>query len=143
MKRSLDFNYDPETHTTTCFRRVKDTIFIGKAKCHPSDYDFESKLVGEHYAYMRSVIKELQLNKEEYKQQLKILKHVYTLFEQNSEVDLTSKECYYVKRQIENVKEQIDFCKNMIQTIKDGLKDTMKKKDDLYAKLRAKRMGND
>ena len=38
----ITFTYDPDLHKTICRRAVHNKIYIGTAKCHPSDYDFES-----------------------------------------------------------------------------------------------------
>lgn len=142
MKQHTSFSYDPETHTTTCTRRVRDTYFVGTAKCHPQDYDFENKLTGEHYSYMRTVIKEAQQVRDEYKQQLKILKHVYSLFEQNNQIDLHSQECYYVKKQIENVQNNINEFKELIGALKENLYLTIENKNEMYIKIRKARVGN-
>ena len=55
----VKFSYDTDKHLTTCTRNVHNRIYIGHSQCHPHDYDFESKLVGQHYAYTRSMIREM------------------------------------------------------------------------------------
>ena len=90
------FTYDPESHRTTCQRNVHNKIYIGVSQCHPHDYDFENKLTGQHYAYTRSMIKEMCALRDEYKIQLKTLKHLYNIFEQNC--DCNSSESYYLRK---------------------------------------------
>lgn len=135
----LDFNYDKNTHTTTCIRKFKGQQYIGVAKCHPNDYPFENKLTGEYYAYMRSVVKELQQKKYGARQQLRALKHLQNLFDQNERVSSGSKEYSLLKRQISAVEEEISFIRATIDTIKKNIISSIQEKDKLYAKLSAMR----
>lgn len=135
----ITFTYDPELHKTICRRVVHNKIYIGMAQCHPHDYDFENKLTGQHYAYTRSMIKEMCQLRDEYKSQLKILKHLYNIYEQNPNIDLHSEECYYLRRQIQSVERNIHEMKQLISETKGDLRRTIIEKDKLYAKLRASR----
>lgn len=135
----ITFTYDPELHKTTCQRAVHNKIYIGTAQCHPHDYDFENKLTGQHYAYTRSMIKEMCQLRDEYKIQLKALKHLYNIYEQSPGVDLNSNECYYLRRQIQVMQRNIEDMKYLIGETRGDLRSTIAEKDKLYAKLRANR----
>ena len=135
----VKFSYDTDKHITTCTRSVHNKIYIGHSQCHPHDYDFESKLVGQHYAYTRSMIREMCALRDEYKVQLKTLKHVYNIFEQNPSVDKNSIECMTMRRQMRLLERDIDEMKDLISATRKDLRTTMVEKDKLYDKLRAKR----
>lgn len=133
------FTYDPETHTTYCEREVKNNKFCGAARCHPNDWEFESKLVGEHYAYTRSMIKELVANREDAKSQLKGLKHLYNLLEQNPRVHYDSIECYTIRRQIKLIERDVKELQHLINTTKQELHEMIAAKDAFYKKIREAR----
>ena len=138
----ITFTYDPELHKTTCQRAVHNKIYVGVAQCHPHDYDFENKLTGQHYAYTRSMIKEMCQLRDEYKAQLKILMHLYNIYEQSPNIDLGSEECYYLRRQIQHLERDIAEMKRLIGETRGDLRSTIAEKDKLYAKLRASRQNS-
>lgn len=131
------FTYDPESHKTTCRRSVHNKIYIGTAQCHPHDYDFENKLTGQHYAYTRSMLKEMCALRDEYKIQLKTLLHLQNIFEQNCST--FSDESYYLRKQIQVIQRDIDDMRYLIQTTRSDLRNTIAEKDKLYDKLRTER----
>lgn len=133
------FSYDPETHTTTCKRSGKYQTYSGKARCHPHDWDCESEFVGQHYAYVRSMIQEMVYNREEYKAQLKILRHIYNILEQNPEVSYDSIECYTIRRQIKILERDLADTKRLIRETKNELFDFIKMMDEKYKAIRERR----
>ena len=135
----MKFSYDPETHTTTCKRLIKNKAYIGQAKCHPNDYEFESKLVGEHYAYTRSMVQELCENRDALVAELKALKHLYNILEQNPRVHYDSIECYTIRRQMKLLERDIDDTKQMIRYTTKDMRDMIAAKDSFYDKVRALR----
>lgn len=136
------FIYDPETHTTYCEREGKYQKYKGSARCHPSDWEFESKLVGEYYAYTRSMIEELVANRDELKAELKTLKHLYNLLEQNPRVHYDSIECYTIRRQIKNIERDIADVRDLINAIKKEMRQMIAAKDEFYNELREERKNN-
>lgn len=134
----ITFTYDSDLHRTTCKRAVRNKMYIGTAQCHPHDYDFENKLTGQHYAYTRSMLQEMCALRDEYKIQLKTLKHLYSIFEQNCG-NCDSNECYYLRRQIQVTQRDITEMKNLIQETRSNLRSTIAEKDKLYDKLRQSR----
>lgn len=135
----ISFSYDPETHLTTCRRIVHNKIYIGTSKCHPDDYDFENKLTGQHYAYTRSMLKEMSDIRDMYRNQLKILKHLYNIYEQNPNINMSSNECYYVRRQIQVLERDLEDMTGLIKDVRNDLHTTIVEKDKLYAKIRKQR----
>lgn len=135
----MKFSYDPETHITTCKRLIKNRAYVGQAKCHPNDYDFESKLVGEHYAYTRSMVQELCENRDALTAELKALKHLYNILEQNPRVHYDSIECYTIRRQMKLLERDIDDTKQLIRTTKKDMRDMIAAKDAFYNTVRAMR----
>lgn len=135
------FTYDPELHRTTCKRNVHNKVYIGTAQCHPHDYDFENKLTGQHYAYTRSMLKEMCALRDEYKIQLKALLHLQNIFEQNC--NTFSDESYYLRKQIQFIQRDIDDMKYLIQATRNDLRTTIQEKDKLYDKLRSGRKRTD
>ena len=138
----VKFTYDTDKHLTTCTRNVHNRLYIGHSQCHPHDYDFESKLVGQHYAYTRSMIREMCALRDDYKTQLKMLKHVYNIYEQNDDIAIDSVECKVMRRQMRLLERDIQEMKELISTTRKDLRTTMLEKDKLYDKLRAKRASN-
>ena len=137
--KNIKFTYIPTTHSTVCQRKIHNKIYMGIAKCHPNDYDFESKLVGEHYAYVRSIIDELRSKRDVIKFELKALRHLYDIFEQNPFIRETSTECFLTKRQIEVLEEDLDDIRMLIKATQSELREMMQQKDDLYEKIRKNR----
>lgn len=139
MSNTIRFTYNADTHVTTCIRQGKYRRYTGIAKCHPQDWDFESSLVGEQYAYTLSIIAELVAQRDEYKAQLKILKHLYSILKQNKKVTEKSIECYTIRRQIKLLERDLKEIKNLIYDSREVLHNTIKGKDEFYAKVRKSR----
>lgn len=133
------FSYDPETHTTICKRKSRNKSYIGESRCHPNDYEFESKLVGEHYAYTRSMIQELCENRDALIAELKALKHLYNILEQNPRVHYDSIECYTIRRQMKLLERDIADTKQLIRYTKKDMREMIAEKDAFYNKVRALR----
>lgn len=128
--------FDKIDHTTICKRQVRNKIYTGKAICHPHDYDFESTLVGQNYAYSRSLIAELCDNRDAKAEQLKVLKHVYNIMEQNKNVRLESEECYILRRQIAVTERDLQELRDLIRAMRKDLRNTIEGRDKMYARLR-------
>lgn len=139
MDKHTKFIYSPDGHITICERRIHNQVFTGVSKCHPADYDFESKLVGEHYAYMRAMIKEIAARRDAKREELRALKHLYNILEQNDKVNKESIECYTIRRQIKNIEEEIEDLRELIRITKLELRATIIAKDTYYKKIRESR----
>ena len=130
------FYYDQETHTTTCERTIRNKTYRGIAKCHPNDYDFETKLVGEHYAYTRSLIQEMAAIRDELVISLKTLRHLYNILEQNPRTYNDSVECYIVRRQIKIYEDDLKEARALLRETRQDLHDMMTAKDTFYRRAR-------
>lgn len=139
MDKHTKFSYSPDGHITVCERRIHNQVFRGVSKCHPADWDFESKLVGEHYAYMRSMIQEIASRRDAKKEELKALKHLYNILEQNPKVSRESIECYTIRRQIKVIEEEIEDLRELIKMTKTELRASIIAKDTYYKKIRESR----
>ena len=81
MKKKLQqpkFIYGEEKGMSICKLETKYGLFVGKAKCHPDDFDMKSEKVGCEIAYSRAAIKSLKYEREcIIKPSLKSLKQLY------------------------------------------------------------------
>lgn len=136
-KEHIQFTYSTDTHITSCIRHVHGKEYIGIAKCHPDDYNFEAKLVGEHYAYVRSLIREMCDQRDELVLRLKTLKHMQTLLtvEKYNYKDAL----YLTNRQIDVTKRDLTDIRELIQITKVELRKDMNKRDELHTKLLERR----
>ena len=137
--RKETYEYDKDTHTTYCTRKIKGKIYRGQAKCHPQDYDFENHRTGEYYAFMRSGIEQLCCDRESIKSALKALKHLYDILDQNKAVNKKSIECYMIRRQIKIKEKELKVIRGIISATKTSLRSTIAQKDRLYNAIREKR----
>lgn len=125
---------------TVCDRIIHNRLYRGISKCHPNDYGFESKLVGEHYAYVRSVIKEMRCKRDELQSQLKVLIHLNSVFEQNEkiaedELNDRNEAGYLLRKQIHVLERDLNNVRQLIKETKEDLKEQMQKRDELHARL--------
>lgn len=136
---NVKFNKYPNIHKIICKRKVHDKVYTAVATCHPNDYDFENELTGEHYAYVRTLIKEMRVHREEIKAELKALNHLYNILEQNDDVSKKSIECYMIRRQIKLKERDLQEIKDLIVDTQTNLRMTIESKDKLYNALRKQR----
>lgn len=141
--KHTQFIYNDTDHSYTCVRTIRNKKFIGHTRCHPGDYDFESKLVGEHYAYMRALIKELADRRDTKRLELKALRHLYNILEQNKNVCLESEEMYTIRRQIKLAEDEIRDIRELIKATRFELHATIISKDTYYKALRERRKKNE
>ena len=85
------------------------------------------------------MIKELVANREDAKSQLKGLKHLYNLLEQNPRVHYDSIECYTIRRQIKLIERDVKELQHLINTTKQELHEMIAAKDAFYKKIREAR----
>jgi hypothetical protein len=114
--------------------------FIGKARCHPEDRDFESEKTGYIIAQCRAQIKALKHYKNFYLQpQLEILKSLYCDINKNKEFNEHSNSSRKIRRYIYSTEAEIEEIKNDIQQTNELLKSFLEQKDILRHKIRMKR----
>ena len=73
------------------------------------------------------------------KPELKALKHLYNILEQNPRVHYDSIECYTIRRQMKLLERDIDDTKQLIRTTKKDMRDMIAAKDAFYNTVRAMR----
>lgn len=114
-------------------------IFVGTAKCHPEDSDFESARVGLTIAESRANIQVLRHIRDcELKPQLKILNHLYMNMKTSKYYNPKSYEANMLRSQIRALEKELAAIHNQIIDEQTFSKDYISGKDRLYKKLRGK-----
>lgn len=114
-------------------------VFIGTAKCHPEDIDFESARVGLTIAESRANIQVLRHIRDcELKPQLKILNHLYMNMKTSKYYNPKSYEAKMIRNQIHALEKDLAAIHNQIIDEQTFSKDYISGKDRLYRKLRDK-----
>ena len=122
---------------------VDGTILTATAKCHPDDTDMCSRQTGTIIADFRLFIKYCQYEKNNIlRPQLKMLCHLKSLYERDSNYNEHSYENKMLRKQIRIVEEEIEATKENIENIKKELKDFIDCKDSFYKKVRKYRGQN-
>ena len=88
------------------------------------------------------MIEELVANRNELRAELKVLKHLYNILEQNPRVHYDSIECFTIRKQIKNIERDIADVRDLIRTTKQEMREMMEAKDEFYKKLRKVREEN-
>jgi hypothetical protein len=134
------FTWNEETKTCTCEIVSKyGRIFKGTATCHPDDFDFGNRLVGERIASGRVYIEVLKAAKHDAEVSLAALKQVYYSINQSQRFNPKSYETLMLLRQIRLAEEEVQEIKEMIKEEKQAIKDYVATKEELYKALRSKR----
>lgn len=121
--------------------------FIGIAKCHPDDLDFNSELTGCTIASYRSMIKYLKSVKRDIIQpELNALKQLYYSMNKSKKFNPKSYENIMLQRQIHLKEEDLATIEEELARIEQELTSYISKKDITYKKwreLRAQRKPQD
>lgn len=136
-KEKIDFKYNETEHTITCIRSVHNRSYTGIAKCHPLDYEWESKRVGEHYAYMRSLVDEARHMRDLTTAELKSAKHILNIIYQNTDDPVAIR---LIERQVKTLTRDRANTVQLIKDIKQELKTEMEQRDALHVKLTENRL---
>ena len=122
-----------------CTITYKGLDFMGVAKCHDDDRDFESERVGMSIAECRANIKLLGFMRDhEIKPQLKILKHLLSNMKNSKNYNPISYEASMLRSQIRAIEKDLAAINNAITDERKFLKDYIDGKDKLFKRLRAK-----
>ena len=136
MSKNIYFSYD--NGISTCTIVYKNKKFTGTAVCHPDDADFESDKTGLSIAEARAAIKILQYQKQEIKNQLHILIHLWGNMRTSKHYNPKSYEAKMLRRQIRSLENELAAVNADLAAERTSLKEYIDKKDILYKKLRAK-----
>lgn len=137
--------YDDETMmfqdgVATCTLSDKEgNVYVGIARCHPDDKDFESEKVGFQIAFYRAYIKVLYEVKKELQIQLNTLKQFYYSINQSKQYNEKSYENSMLQRSIRRTTSDLVAAKQELVTAKQNLREYIDGKDKLHKKLRATR----
>ena len=140
MKTHLDFFFDEDKGITTCTYRTENREFIGKAYCHPDDFDFKAKITGESISERRAKIKYLkhELNCN-LRPGLAALKQLYFSVDRSKFYNKTDYLAKALTRQIKIKESEIELLKDIIKDKEDSLKNYIDEKEKLYQRLRKMR----
>ena len=142
MRYNPQFYFNPDDGSSLCIITTKQKTFFGTAQCADFDRDMMSEKTGSEIAYHRAVIKFLQSQREEVKNELQGLKKYYYTICQSKYFEEDSYATNMLKRQIKMRENDLIEIKNMILDEKEFLINYMKKKSDFYHKIRNKRGQN-
>ena len=126
MSKNIYFSYD--NGISTCTIVYKNKKFTGTAICHPDDADFESDKTGLSIAEARAAIKILQYQKQEIKNQLHILIHLWGNMRTSKHYNPKSYEACMIKSQIRALESNISMIDSQITDEKKYLKSYNDKK---------------
>lgn len=136
MSKNVTFSYD--NGISECTIVYKNKKFTGIAFCHPDDEDFKSDKTGLSIAEARAAIKVLQYQKQEIKNQLHILIHLWGNMRTSKYYNPKSYESRMIKSQIRALETDISMIDSQIEDEKKYLHSYIQKKEELYQRLRAK-----
>lgn len=119
---------------------IKNKTYIGKALCHPDD--IYSKRVGERIAYNRAVIAYLQDVRDMTVEQIKALKHLKSIYDQNDKVDKNGYEYKALLRQIKVFQESLEDLRLTIKNLKEGYIAYVKERAKILSREKAKADSN-
>lgn len=136
----IEYNWDPKEHIATCTIIIGTANYIGIAKCHQDDMDFESEKTGLAIAAIRARIKMLQgYIQNTLKPQYKALEQYYFTMKHSKNFNKDSYEIKMLYRRLRFIKKQLNSVKETIEYEKENLKTFINEKDKFYKKLREKR----
>lgn len=132
-KENIKFYHMDSSHITYCKRKHHNKVYLGKAKCHPNDYDFESPKIGEHYAYVRSLISQMRDNRDNLRHDKKVYYHLLSIYGDRPEFEPA---VHMIYRQIKSIDKQLNFYKDLITETNNSLHAEMTERDAVHATFR-------
>ena len=132
-------NWDQEAGTAYCIIEYNGQKFGGYASCHPDDIPFLSPLTGGYIAECRADIKYYQhIKNNELYPQIKALKHLLNIIQQNKNYNPKSMEIKKLYKEIELKEKELTDIKEKIQEMKTSLNDYIKAKEKIHNRIRNK-----
>lgn len=137
MNKEPQYHYDKESHEAMCILTYGELTFVGKAVCHPEDFDFESEKTGYAIAHRRALIKYFQhVRDNELKPGLKALEQLYYSINRSKNFDPKNYENRMLRRQICLYKNDLAVVSNALATERSFITSFIKEKDKFYEKMR-------
>ena len=132
-------NWDQEAGTAYCIIEYNGQKFGGYASCHPDDIPFLSPLTGGYIAECRADIKYYQhIKNNELYPQIKALKHLLNMIQQNKNYNPKSMEIKKLYKEIELKEKELTDIKEKIQEMKTSLNDYIEAKEKIHNRIRNK-----
>lgn len=143
MKNEPQFLKCDDTHEYYCILTEKamgGRQFVGKATCHPDDYDLESEKVGFSIALQRAAIKALKWYKNvTLTEQYKAIKQYYNSIKQSKHFDPKGYEAKMLYRAINRYESDIQMVKDTIIDSELTLREYLQAKEIFRDKIRESR----
>lgn len=139
-KRQPYYDWNKEEGIATCVLFDGRNPFIGIAKCHPDDADFQSEKTGMIIAESRAEIKALQHYKNNILQPgLDALNQLYHSINKSKNYNKKSYEAKMLYRQIRMKEKDIELIKEVLKQRKQYLKEFIDDKDAFYKSVKKNR----
>lgn len=134
------YDWDNTKGIATCILYDGGTPFIGIAKCHPDDKDFQSEKTGMIIAESRAEINALQHYKNNIlKPGLNALNQLYYSMNYSKKYNKKSYEAKMLYRQIKMKESDIQLVKEILDERKKELKQFIDDKDEFYKSVKRNR----
>lgn len=138
-KKNVRCWQDTNLYISYCEIATNFGKFYGEAHCHPDDSDMNSQHTGEQIAYHRALIKMLKYERDcILKPQIIALKHVVSILNMKK-TDSNSYAVKTVKRQLKNLKWELEIIQDNIAYERKGLREYIAEKEKIYQTIRAKK----
>lgn len=118
------FKHFEKTGLTICKMPIKGKLYIGTSQCHPEDK--YSERVGNRLAHDRASIEYLCDQRDAMVCQLKVLKHLLSIYDQSVKTNKNSYEYKMLVRQINILSEDIEGLRFVIREAKEVDKEYVK-----------------
>lgn len=139
MKKIPEYFWDEKNKVATCVIHYKSEQFVGVAKCHYMDEDFESERTGQHIAYIRAYVKYLKfIKKTESVPAFNALNHLYSTVKNSPRFNPEGFEASRLLKEIKNAQSDIDTLNDLIEINEKDLRYYIAEKDKLHEMLRKK-----
>lgn len=127
----------------SCIIHYEQVVFLGEARCHPDDEDFQSEKTGLQIAEVRANIQYLQFKRDkEIKSQIKILKHLLGNIQSSKYHNPKNYESSMLRNQLKALEKELEDINEAIAEEKKFLKEYINEKDKFYKRIRSKKVNN-
>lgn len=131
FEKNIKTSWDEEAGIARAQLCVKGRQYHGQAFCCPDDLDMKNKLTGERIAAFRAIIACLKDQKREIKIIMEAYKDMYNHVPKYCKDE--AKDWY------DGAADIYDMYNSLLNSYKEGLKEYLALKEDMYCKIRANR----
>ena len=138
LRVSTEPYFEKKDHIYYCgIQDEKGNTFVGRARCHPDDQEFESEKIGYTIASRRALIRAIKHHiKNELGPKFKAFKNLYTSMQTSSHFNYKSYEAKRIYKEMMNIEMEIKVFQEMILAIETELKDYISSKDIFHKKIK-------